>query len=398
MNAKQKATVYENIVRHESNRRALVDLLNFGLTMRASLNLIKKLGFDAAERIRENPYSLIELAEGFGFKRADKIAMAMGISADNEIRIRALIRYVINSHFFASGDVYINDKELYQKISADLRQSYTFDDLKRILRFLAETKKIHYDEKSGDVYEITLYRAETILAEKVRQFFNRETKNDYNNNDIIMTLNEVMKKNNIKYTEKQKEAITTALAESFVIITGGPGTGKSTIIKAIIDSFELLLPEADIKGKIALLAPTGKAAKRLRDLTGHGAVTIHKYLGYEGGSFYRHGPNNPVDAKIAIVDEFSMVDVTLASRLFSALENDARVILVGDADQLPSVSPGDVLQDLILSEKIPTVRLDKIHRQAESSHIVSLAHAVNQGMVPHNIVRDKIFSASRTRG
>ncbi|HOA77866.1 MAG: ATP-dependent RecD-like DNA helicase [Bacillota bacterium] len=391
MNAKQKATVYENIVRHESNRRALVDLLNFGLTMRASLNLIKKLGFDAAERIRENPYSLIDLAEGFGFKRADKIAMAMGISADNEIRIRALIRYVINSHFFASGDVYINDKELYQKISADLRQSYTFDDLKRILRFLAETKKIHYDEKSGDVYEITLYRAETILAEKVRQFFNRETKNDYNNNDIIMTLNEVMKKNNIKYTEKQKEAITTALAESFVIITGGPGTGKSTIIKAIIDSFELLLPEADIKGKIALLAPTGKAAKRLRDLTGHGAVTIHKYLGYEGGSFYRHGPNNPVDAKIAIVDEFSMVDVTLASRLFSALENDARVILVGDADQLPSVSPGDVLQDLILSEKIPTVRLDKIHRQAESSHIVSLAHAVNQGMVPHNIVRDKIF-------
>lgn len=103
MNAKQKATVYENIVRHESNRRALVDLLNFGLTMRASLNLIKKLGFDAAERIRENPYSLIDLAEGFGFKRADKIAMAMGISADNEIRIRALIRYVINSHFLPAA-------------------------------------------------------------------------------------------------------------------------------------------------------------------------------------------------------------------------------------------------------------------------------------------------------
>lgn len=391
LNARQKTTIYENLTSYQSNRRALVDLLNIGLTVRASLKIIKKLGYSAAATIRENPYSLIELAEGFGFKRADRIAMTLGIAPDSEIRVRALIRYVLNTQLFASGDVYMSEEDLYHKVSAALGSDYFRDDLKKMLRSLAQEKKIYYDAEHGDVSEIALYRAEVLLAEKTRQFLSRTMKTDYSESDIAAVINAVMEKNAIEYTEKQKEAIAAALSSAFVIITGGPGTGKSTIIKAIIDCLDMLAPEENIREKIALLAPTGKAAKRLREVTGHPAVTIHKYLGYEGGSIYRYGPNNKVEAKVAIIDEFSMVDVLLAARLFSAFADDVRIVLVGDADQLPSVSPGDVLQDMIICQRIPTVRLDKIHRQAETSSIVSLAHAINRGSIPYNVLKNNTF-------
>ena len=171
-----------------------------------------------------------------------------------------------------------------------------------------------------------------------------------------------------------------------MIITGGPGTGKSTIIKAIIEAILELEPSEVISERIALLAPTGRAAKRLNEVCRFPAQTIHRFLGFEGQGIFRFGPEAKTDAKIVIIDEFSMVDLNLAARLFSSLENEAKIILIGDVDQLPSVEPGEVLADLIASKEIKTVRLDQIYRQSSDSTIISLAHFVNQGYVGADIL------------
>jgi exodeoxyribonuclease V alpha subunit len=231
-----------------------------------------------------------------------------------------------------------------------------------------------------------MYYAENLLANKVKEFLNHKLELGYNNNDIENVIKKIQEEFEITYNEKQELAIKTALQENIVIITGGPGTGKSTIIKAIIEAFGRLYPSELIKEKIALLAPTGRAAKRLKEVTNHNGQTIHKFLGYEGEGRFKYGFGDYIDAKIVIVDEFSMVDLSLASRLFTALENDTRIILVGDVDQLPSVAPGEVLNDLISSKEITTIKLDKIHRQAEDSTIISFAHSINQGIIPGNIL------------
>ena len=184
----------------------------------------------------------------------------------------------------------------------------------------------------------------------------------------------------------QKEAIKRALLENIMIITGGPGTGKSTVIKGIVDGYIKLRGDDFAMEEIVLLAPTGRASKRLAEVTKKDAKTIHRYLGYVGGGKFQHGPDNLVNGKLIIIDEMSMVDIILAARLFSALRSDVKVILVGDSDQLPSVAPGEVLCDLIETKEITTVKLDKIHRQAESSTIVSLAHNINSGIIPENLL------------
>ena len=195
-----------------------------------------------------------------------------------------------------------------------------------------------------------------------------------------------MKANKITYTAKQKEAITKALEEPIIIITGGPGTGKSTIIKGIVDIYSNMFKNSDAASDtIALAAPTGRAAKRLKELTLHDATTIHKLLGYEGGERFIYNQENKLDIKMLIVDEFSMVDADLACRLFSSINDDCKVVIVGDADQLPSVGCGNVLLDLINTKEITTVKLEHIHRQASNSSIVELAHSVNKGALPYDV-------------
>ena len=207
--------------------------------------------------------------------------------------------------------------------------------------------------------------------------------------------NKVKKNTTIEFNTEQLIAIKSAFNEPLTIITGGPGTGKTTIVKAIINMYiELHNNQNAIIDEIALLAPTGRAAKRLKETTTLPSMTIHRFLGYQGGNIYTFNRNNPTSSKLVIIDEASMMDTVLAYRLFIALHPDARVIIVGDIDQLPSVGPGQVLKDLIDTKEIKTIRLKKIHRQAENSSIIKLAHSINEGYIPENILdkfNDRIF-------
>jgi exodeoxyribonuclease V alpha subunit len=388
LNSKQRETLKTRIVGLEKQKLVLLKLLELGITMNAALKLLKSLGEDAFEIIKENPYCLIDRVEGFGFRRADKIAMEIGIPKNSPRRFEALIFYLLRERCFRTGNVYLEHEELFQLAGEELNREeniFFLEDFEKALKNLAINKKIYIDEEKC-VYLFKLYISENLLAQKVNEFLKNGVQKGYNINEIEIIIKKIQEKNGIVYTEKQREAIIQALLEPLVIITGGPGTGKSTIIKAIIEAILELEPSEVISERIALLAPTGRAAKRLNEVCRFPAQTIHRFLGFEGQGIFRFGPEAKTDAKIVIIDEFSMVDLNLAARLFSSLENEAKIILIGDVDQLPSVEPGEVLADLIASKEIKTVRLDQIYRQSSDSTIISLAHFVNQGYVGADIL------------
>jgi exodeoxyribonuclease V alpha subunit len=384
----QKEIIYETLSDFQKNKQTLVGLLDLGMTMRTATKVMRVLGTQALDKILENPYALISLLEGFGFRRADKIALEVGVKKDSPIRLKALIMFLIRQICYANGDTFAEMGNLYQKAAEELNQEeeiLSHDNFQETLEALQNDHEIIIDDEKS-IYDLRLYHSEILLADRIHTFLNHESNLSFSDEEIEKALNHAANINKIEYGEKQKEAIKMALKEPISIITGGPGTGKSTIIKGFIECILKLYPNEQIREKIALLAPTGRAAKRLKELTNYQAMTIHKFLGYEGHGIYRFGPLARVDAKIVIIDEVSMIDLGLAARLLGAIEDDVKVVLVGDVDQLPSVGPGDVLNDLIGSKEITTIRLTKIHRQAEDSSIVALAHQINTGIVPEGIL------------
>jgi len=388
MSATQKQTIFGNISDYTAKKKQIIGLLDLGITMRMALRLMKALGEGTLDLIRTDPYQLIDLVEGFGFRRADKIALEVGIGKGSDQRISALLLFIIRQSSYTGGDTYLEMGDLYAKAAAELNleeEILDTDNFHRNLKQLSIDRKIVIDTEKN-IYERGLYNSEVLLAQRIRVFLNNLDQPGYSKADIVKTLSEVALFNNIEYETKQAEAIKNALSENISIITGGPGTGKSTIIKGIIECLVRLYPNEAIREKIALLAPTGRAAKRLKEVTGHLTSTIHKFLGYEGHGIYKYGPLAKVDARILIVDEMSMVDVGLAARLFGSLEDNVKIVLVGDVDQLPSVGPGDVLADLINTKEITTVVLNKIHRQAEGSSIIALAYSINSGVIPETVL------------
>lgn len=350
-------------------------LEKFGIGVQNAKNVYKALGINAIEEIETNPYVLIDVANNVDFKLIDKMALEMGIAQNNEKRIRSGIKYALIRATY-NGHCAVLKENLYEFVKTLL--NVDFDDIENSIINMKANKEVYIEnrEEKTWVYLYYYYMVEENIASKLLTL--DKARNIKKIPHLNKEIKEIEKETNIFLSEKQKEAIEAVNNNNVCIITGGPGTGKTTIIKSIIELYK------KHKKKAVLCAPTGRAAKRMTETTGQEAKTLHRLL--EIGKIEDEGNYEnidydiaPLDADVVIVDEMSMVDVFLMNYLVKALYQGTKLILVGDVDQLPSVGPGNVLEDLINSEKITTITLNKIFRQAAKSKIILNSHRINNG-------------------
>lgn len=350
-------------------------LERFGIANQNSKKVYEALGKEAISKIEENPYILIDITYGVDFKKIDKMAMELGISKDNSKRIESAIKYslIIASHNGNSCVIYEN----LVKFVADLL-GITEEQIEEEIINLKATENIYLEEREEKewVYLNNFYVAEKNIADKLIAL--DETKNIKKIKNFKSELEKAQEKQDIILSAEQKEAVKAVNDNNVCIITGGPGTGKTTIIKSIIDIYKTR------KMKVVLCAPTGRAAKRMQEQSGEEATTIHRLLEIrklddQEDYLSLDYPITPIDADVVIIDEMSMVDMFLMNHILKAIYLGTKLILVGDINQLPSVGPGNVLQDIIESQSITTIELNKIFRQAAKSKIITNAHRVNNG-------------------
>ena len=350
-------------------------LEKFGIGVQNAKNVYKELGTNAIEEIQSNPYVLIDVANHVDFRQIDKIAMDIGIEYNNEKRIKSGIKYAL-IRATNNGHCRVSEENLYQFVENLLGVSK--EEIENSLIELKVKDEIvidKTDEKSW-VYLSYYYKAEETVAEKLCLLDN--SKNIKRINHFDQELKNIEKETNLFLSDKQKEALEAINNNNVCVITGGPGTGKTTIIKVIIELYKK-------KGKKTVLcAPTGRAAKRMSAVTGEEAMTLHRLL--EIGKIEEEGKLSsinydvaPIDADCLIIDEMSMVDLFLMNYVVKAVYLGTKLVLVGDVDQLPSVGPGSILGDIIRSNKITTITLNKIFRQAAESKIIINSHRVNSG-------------------
>lgn len=352
-------------------------LERFGIGAENAKKIYDLLGINAIEQIESNPYILIDMARGVDFKQIDQMALKLGISYDNQKRVESGIKYGLIKATYNGHSCVVKQNLIEYVISLlDVTTEAVEDNiinLKAKDEIYVETR-----DSSEWIYLKNFYNVEKEIATRIIRL--DKSKNVKKIEHIENALKGVEKKSNIELSKKQREAVLSINDSNVTIITGGPGTGKTTIIKTIIDLFE------ERKKKVVLTAPTGRAAKKMTEATGREASTLHRLLGIgkldDEGIYSRHSDykGEPIDADLVVVDELSMVDMFIMDYLLNCIYQGTKLILVGDVDQLASVGPGSVLKDLINSETINTVKLDKIFRQAAKSKIVLNAHRVNSGL------------------
>ena len=369
VNEEQKATIIKGLGAESYFDEAVKFFVTHGLSIKMLLKIQSVYKEKMIEMIRENPYNLVEDIDGIGFKTADDFALNIGFDPKDERRIKACLVYCTATICFNESDTYTSEEKVFEefdKIISDI----DFVSKKYFLDVLISEGKLYREEDR--LFPMTQYIAEKENARILSKFIKRIISN-YNENEILNVIKNVEEKMNIKYDEIQKEAIINCMNSGISIITGGPGTGKTTIVNAIIQVYKEIISNSDIY----VCAPTGRASKRLTEITGVKASTIHSLLKWDLHSdTFSVNEDNPLNGHLLIVDEFSMVDNYLLHQLLRASENIAQIIFIGDEDQLPSVGPGNVLRDLIDSDLINMIRLTKIYRQSEQSNIVKLAHNI----------------------
>ena len=349
-----------------------------GVTINQCLKIYKKFGGDAQNIVSENPYILSDEISGIGFLTSDRIAKSLGIEPISDFRIQSGIKYVLNS-FSGLGNTYMPKDKLINEAQRVLSVDKELIEVNIYNSVLEGKIKIEKINEIEAVYSLPYYFCELGVTNKIitLSIENFQTINS----DITFEISSFERKNNIVFADSQKEAILGAFENGIEIITGGPGTGKTTIIKCIIEIYE------NNGMKVLLAAPTGRAAKRMTESTGREAKTIHRLLEMgvsdNENSFFGRGEGEPLEGDVIIVDEASMIDIMLMNSLLKAIKLGTRLIIVGDADQLPSVGPGNVLRDLIDSEFIKVVRLKDIFRQGKESMIITNAHRINNGELPY---------------
>ena len=372
--------ITESFQRNVRFRALTILLAKEGISENMIDKIYSKYGPDSINVVKNTPYKMAYEIDGIGFKKADRIALAADTTKYHSIqRIQAGIYFALKTDCDTSGNLYVNFARL-EEISKKLLDTRKDDHITRreldmSLVTLCKDKKIIL--RNDQFYLAKYYYEERLSVTSLVELLNSSNEYNMKENEITAELSRIEKMNGITYSEKQKDAIINSLSNSVSIITGGPGTGKSTIINAIIQIFMSRNKNASVKP----CAPTGKAAKRMKDITQMNTYTIHRMLKVVGnsGKFF-YNKDNPLEEDMIIVDEFSMVDISLFKSLITAIPcGKCKVIFVGDIDQLPSVGPGNVLRDMIESEYIPTVRLNEIFRQKKTSSIIVNAHVVNEG-------------------
>ena len=378
----KKALLYETIKNINEIDDIYIALYNLGLTNKMATKLYDEYGINTLAIIKNNPYCLIYDVEGFGFKKADNLALNLGIEKDNPNRIKEAILYCLNELCYKDGNVFIYINDLLKEVNNYLELNV--DLINKSLSNLIENnriKKINYN-----IYPNNLYNAEFNCANSLNRLLKYPSKK-YDDKLIDNILKDIENKENIKYTNMQKTALQQVLNDKVAIITGGPGTGKTTIVKGIIKLYSKLNKIKE-NPDILLLAPTGRAAKRLKESCNLEAYTIHRGLGYDYNGQFTYNSDNFLPYSLIIVDESSMIDIELANKLLSAINPKSSLIFIGDENQLPSVGPGEFLHDLIASDLFKTYRLNEIMRQANNSNIIKLAN-----MVLKQNIDDSIFKA-----
>ena len=378
--------ISDSVTAKRDMRNAMMFLQDYGISMALAVKIYNQYGASVYTILRENPYRLADDITGVGFKIADEIARKAGISADSDFRIRSGIMYTL-VQAAGNGHIYLPYEELVSQLEVLLDTHV--DDIDRQLVDLSIDKKIVVKELSDYntedtakdtsrriIYGASYYYMEMAVAYALKAL---DVSVKIDEKSVLDRIHRIEKNENIELDDMQRNAVLQAVSSGLLIVTGGPGTGKTTTINTIIRYFEGEGME------IRLGAPTGRAAKRMTEATGCEAQTIHRMLELSGApedgktaSFMRN-EDNPIDADVIIIDEMSMVDIVLMNSLLKAITAGTRLILVGDVNQLPSVGPGNVLRDIIDSERFTVVKLTKIFRQAKESDIIVNAHKINDG-------------------
>lgn len=370
-------TIMKSYLEQRVTKDIIIFFQSYGITVNMAMKIYKKFGVNCINIVKDNPYILTEYISGIGFRTADSIAKSLGIEKDSLFRIKSGVIYIINE-FCAIGNTFIPMDRLRDKGMKLLEiSSEKFDE--GVYELIIDGKiKVEVVDNIDAVYNMSYLYLEMSVTRKIVEL--ATTNYDKLNLNINEKIKDFESKTNIKLANSQKEAIEGVFLNGIEVITGGPGTGKTTIINCIVSIFESL------GLKVYMAAPTGRAAKRMAEATGREAKTIHRLL--EIGSYSEEevdeieNETSAIECDVLIVDEASMIDISLMNALLKAMQLGTRLIIVGDVDQLPSVGPGNVLRDIIESDAVKVVRLNEIFRQGQESMIVQNAHLINEGKMP----------------
>ena len=373
---KRAAMIAESFAEQNGIRNTMIFLQGYGLSPALSMKIYRAYGDTTEQVLRANPYRLVDEINGVGFRTADEIAMSLGFGRESEFRLRSGVKYVLSEAAGNAGHMYLPRPLLTRRAAEILGADEALAD--GVISGLVLEGQLIIQRVGEDdaVYLPALHLAESETARLLLRQVSSVGRADFSRDEALEKIARQEEKLGVSLCDEQRQAALAAMTEGVCIITGGPGTGKTTSINVIIRLLRHL-------GRVELCAPTGRAAKRMSEATGWAARTIHRLLEYSGdGLGFGRDADNPVDADVVVVDEMSMVDIFLMRALLTALRPGTRLVLVGDVDQLPSVGAGNVLRDMIDAGVLHVARLTEIFRQAGQSQIVVNAHRINRGEYP----------------
>ena len=391
MNQKKANDIYNTLLNYQESHKTIIYLTELGFANHDALAIYNCYKGNTLKVIEHDIYRVLDDVTNISFLKIDKIALSYGINPLDDKRLEALTYYVMQNLSFQNGDTYLSYEEILFHVSEYLNYDIDDNTMCYMLDNLVASMKVIIIDNKYYLYDI--YEAEYNITQKIKNILQRKKDKYKNINSLIKELEKI---DNISYNEEQITAITKSLENNFTIITGGPGVGKTTIIKAIVNLYQLLnnYTYMDMTSRVALLAPTGRAAKRMSEATNFPALTIHRFLKWnKETNDFQINEYNKAKVHLVIVDEASMIDINLLNSLFLGLKDNIKIIMVGDYNQLPSVGPGNVLKDLIESNKIETIYLNQLYRQTNESYIPVLSREIKDNNLTNylNKYDDYIF-------